>query len=76
VEIYLFLIFNSVLLSFSIYHKFYSSSVKVTPCLCGMAHPLVVDGGDSFQTWRAAVNILNKQLHTAKKRLPSSIVLM
>jgi hypothetical protein len=26
-----------------------------------MAHPQVVDGGDSLQIWKMAANILNKQ---------------
>jgi hypothetical protein len=37
-----------------------------------MAHPWVVDGGDGFQIWRVAANILNKQSLTAKKGCFSS----
>jgi hypothetical protein len=35
--------------------------------LVTMACPQVVDGGESLQIWRAAANILNKQLRTADK---------
>jgi len=38
-------------------------------CHHSMACPLVADGGDSLQTWTVAVNILNKQLKTADKRV-------
>jgi hypothetical protein len=30
-----------------------------------MARPQVADGGDTFQVWRVAANILNKQSRTA-----------
>jgi len=30
-----------------------------------MAHPQVVDGGEGLQIWKAAANMLNKQLWTA-----------
>jgi hypothetical protein len=30
-------------------------------------HPQVADGGDGFQIWRVASNILNKQSGTADK---------
>jgi hypothetical protein len=33
-----------------------------------MVHLEIVDGGDSLQIWRVAVNILNKQLWTANKQ--------
>jgi hypothetical protein len=29
--------------------------------------PQAADGGDSFQIWRVAANVLNKQLWTANK---------
>jgi hypothetical protein len=32
-----------------------------------MTRPQVADGGESLQIWRAAANILNKQLWTADK---------
>jgi hypothetical protein len=32
-----------------------------------MVHPQVVDGGDSLQIWRAAANVLKKQLWAAEK---------
>jgi hypothetical protein len=41
--------------------------VKRVPCLHDMARPQVVDGGDSLQIWRVAVNILNKQSWTADR---------
>lgn len=37
----------------------------------GMARSRIVDG---FQIWRGAANILNTQLKTADKRLPSCFV--
>jgi len=39
----------------------------VGPCHQDMARPLVTDGGDSFQMWRVAANISNKQWRTAEK---------
>jgi hypothetical protein len=41
--------------------------VKWVSCHHGMARPQVTDGGDGFQIWRAAANILNKQSRTADK---------
>jgi hypothetical protein len=38
-----------------------------------MARPHVVDGGDALQFWRAAANILNKQLRTADRGWSSSL---
>jgi hypothetical protein len=35
-----------------------------------MARPQVADGGNGFQIWRVAANILNKQLRTADKGDP------
>jgi hypothetical protein len=32
-----------------------------SPILGGMARPHIVNGGDTLQVWRVAVNILNKQ---------------
>jgi hypothetical protein len=40
--------------------KLYKCHVKWVPCHHGMAHPQVVDRGDSLQIWRVAANILNK----------------
>jgi hypothetical protein len=33
----------------------------------------VADGGEGLQTWRVAVNILNKELQTANRGWPSSL---
>jgi hypothetical protein len=41
--------------------------VRSVPCHHGMERPQVADGGDALQVWRAAANILNKQLRTAEK---------
>jgi hypothetical protein len=49
------------------------SHVKWVLCYHGVAHPQVVDGGDSLQIWRVAVNILNKQSWTGNKGWPSSL---
>jgi hypothetical protein len=38
-----------------------------------MARPQVADGGDAFQLWRAAANILNNQSRTADKGWSSSL---
>jgi hypothetical protein len=38
-----------------------------------MACPNIVDGGEGFQTWRVAANILNKQLWTAENGWFSSL---
>jgi len=38
----------------------------------GMACPWVADRGDGFHTWRAAVNILNKQSQTANGMGPTA----
>jgi len=43
------------------------SRVNVGHFQQGMGRPRVVDGGDSFQIRRVAVNILNKQPRTADK---------
>jgi hypothetical protein len=37
-----------------------------------MARPRVAVGGDGFQKWRVAANVLNKQLRTADKVRSSS----
>jgi hypothetical protein len=47
--------------------------VRWVPCHHGMARPQVADGGDTFQLWRAAANILNKQSRTANKAWSSSL---
>jgi len=39
---------------------------SVGPCHSGMARPQVADGGDGFQMWRVAANIL--------KGLPGGII--
>jgi hypothetical protein len=39
----------------------------------GMARPQVADGEDTFQVWRVAENILNKQWRTADKGWSSSL---
>jgi hypothetical protein len=36
-------------------------------------HPHVVDEGNSFQTWKVPVNILNVQLQTVNKELSSNM---
>jgi hypothetical protein len=38
-----------------------------------MALPQVSDGGDGFQIWRVAANILNKHSQTADKGWSSSL---
>jgi hypothetical protein len=38
-----------------------------------MAHPWVVDGGDGFQMWRVAADVLNRQLWPADKGYSSSL---
>jgi hypothetical protein len=38
-----------------------------------MAHLRVTDGGDGFQLWRVAANILNKQSWAANKGWSSSL---
>jgi hypothetical protein len=38
-----------------------------------MARTEVADGGDGFQIWRIAANILNKQSRTADKEWSSSL---
>jgi hypothetical protein len=47
--------------------------VKWVPCHHGMARPQVADGGDGFQIWRVAANILNTQSLSANKRWSSSM---
>jgi len=42
-------------------------------CHLGMVHPQIMVGGDSFQMWRVAVNIQNKQSQTPNKRLSFSL---
>jgi hypothetical protein len=49
------------------------SNVRWVLCNHGMARPQVADGGDAFQFWRAAANILSKQSRTADKGWPSSL---
>jgi hypothetical protein len=44
--------------------------VKCVPYHLGKARPQVADGGDGLQIWRAAANILNKQLRTGDKGGP------
>jgi hypothetical protein len=39
-----------------------------------MACSLVADGGDSFQIWKVAANILNNKLWTTDKGWCSSLV--
>jgi hypothetical protein len=46
-------------------------TVRWAPCHHGMARPQAADGGDAFQFWRVAANILNKQYRTADKRWSS-----
>jgi ribonuclease HI len=50
------------------------ADVRWVPCLHSMARPQVADGGDTFQVWRVAVNILNKQSWTTDKVWSSSLV--
>jgi hypothetical protein len=45
----------------------------LVPCHHGMARPQVADGGDAFQFWREATNILNKRSRTADKGWSSSL---
>jgi hypothetical protein len=47
--------------------------VKWVPCHHGMVRPQVEDRGDCLQIWRAAANILNKQLWRADSGWPSSL---
>jgi hypothetical protein len=51
-----------------------ASRVKWGPCHNGMARPQVADGGDGFQIWRVAANILN-QSRTTDKGYSSSLEL-
>jgi hypothetical protein len=39
------------------------------PCHHGMARPQVVDGGNGFQVWRVAANIVHKQSRAARKEV-------
>jgi hypothetical protein len=57
---------TSVLIITTIIH------VKWVPRHHDMACPQVVDGGDGLQLFRAAANILNKQLQTAERGWSSS----
>jgi hypothetical protein len=45
--------------------------VRWVPCHHGMSRPQVADGGDDFQIWRVAANILNKQSWTANRGQPT-----
>jgi hypothetical protein len=47
--------------------------VRWVLCHHDMARPQVADGGDAFQFWRAAENILNKQSRTADKGRSSGL---
>jgi hypothetical protein len=42
-------------------------------CHHSMARPPVADGGDDFQIWRVATNVLSKQARTAVKGYCSSL---
>jgi hypothetical protein len=44
-----------------------SKHVRWVPCHHGMARPQIADGGNGFEIWRVAANILNKQSRTADK---------
>jgi hypothetical protein len=46
--------------------------LRWVPCHHGMARPQVTDGGDGFQIWRVAANILNKQSRTTDRGWSSS----
>jgi hypothetical protein len=46
--------------------------VRWVPFDHGMVSPQVADGADGIQTWRVAVNILNKHWRTADKEWYSS----
>jgi hypothetical protein len=41
--------------------------VRWVPCHHGIAHPQVAEGGDGFQIWKIAMNILNKESRRAEK---------
>jgi hypothetical protein len=41
-------------------------------CHHDMARPWFADGGDGFQMWRVAANILNKKFRTADKGYSSN----
>jgi hypothetical protein len=51
----------------------YFFHVRWVPFHNGMAHPQVADGGDTFQFWREAANLLNKQSQAADKRWSSNL---
>jgi hypothetical protein len=53
--------------------KVSSFHVKWVSCHHGMSLPWVVDGGDGFQIWRIAANLLNKQSRRADKGWSSSL---
>jgi hypothetical protein len=38
-----------------------------------IAHPQVVHGGDGFHTWRAVVNMLNKELKDSQQGMISDL---
>jgi hypothetical protein len=46
---------------------FFHIHVKWVSCHHGMEHPHAADREDGLQTWRVAVNILNKQSQTASR---------
>jgi hypothetical protein len=48
-------------------------NIRWVLCHQSMARPQVLDGGDTFQVWRVAANILNKQSRTADKGWSSSL---
>jgi len=41
--------------------------IKWVPCHYGMTCPQITDGGNGIQTWKVAVNILNKQLRSTNR---------
>jgi hypothetical protein len=47
--------------------------VRWDPCHHGMARPQVADEADSFQFWRIAASMLNKQSWTSDKGWSSSL---
>jgi hypothetical protein len=47
--------------------------VRWVPCHHGMTRPKAADGGDAFQFWRVAANVLKKQSRTADKEWFSSL---
>jgi len=59
--------------SYGLYYYCKLSSTCSGTCCNGMAHLNVMDGGNSFQIWRAGANIMNKQSKTDYKRWFSSL---